>query len=37
MQMHLAGHTDEGHYLADTHDRPVAEPVWDLYEGGRSS
>ncbi len=32
VQMHLAGHTDEGHYLADTHDRPVAEPVWDLYE-----
>lgn len=31
VQMHLAGHTDMGHYLADTHDRPVAEPVWELY------
>jgi uncharacterized protein (UPF0276 family) len=32
VQMHLAGHTDKGDYLADTHDRPVAEPVWRLYE-----
>jgi uncharacterized protein (UPF0276 family) len=31
VQMHLAGHTDMGDYIADTHDRPVAEPVWDLY------
>jgi uncharacterized protein (UPF0276 family) len=31
VQMHLAGHTDMGHYIADTHDRPVAEPVWELY------
>lgn len=32
VQVHLAGHTDMGHYLVDTHDGPVADPVWDLYE-----
>jgi uncharacterized protein (UPF0276 family) len=30
-QIHLAGHTDMGAYLFDTHDGPVAGPVWDLY------
>jgi len=30
-QMHLAGHRNHGHYLVDTHDAPVAEPVWALY------
>ncbi|HET6368004.1 MAG TPA: DUF692 domain-containing protein [Pseudomonadales bacterium] len=30
-QIHLAGHTDMGTYLFDTHDGPVIEPVWDLY------
>ncbi len=30
-QFHLAGHTDRGNYLIDTHDRPVIQPVWDLY------
>jgi uncharacterized protein (UPF0276 family) len=30
-QIHLAGHTDMGAYLLDTHDGPVIEPVWDLY------
>ena len=30
-QIHLAGHSDYGHYLIDTHDHPVAEPVWSLY------
>ena len=30
-QIHLAGHSDMGSYLFDTHDGPVAEPVWDLY------
>ncbi len=30
-QMHLAGHQDRGRYLFDAHDRPVIEPVWDLY------
>ncbi len=31
-QIHLAGHTDYGDYIIDTHDHPVIEPVWDLYE-----
>lgn len=31
-QMHLAGHEDCGEYLIDTHDQPVADPVWSLYE-----
>jgi uncharacterized protein (UPF0276 family) len=30
-QIHLAGHTDMGAYLFDTHDGPVSESVWDLY------
>ncbi len=30
-QFHLAGHTDQGPFLFDTHSRPVIEPVWDLY------
>ncbi len=30
-QFHLAGHTDMGKFLFDTHSRPVIEPVWDLY------
>jgi uncharacterized protein len=30
-QIHLAGHTDLGTYLFDTHDGPVIEPVWELY------
>ena len=30
-QFHLAGHSDKGAYLLDTHDHPVADPVWDLY------
>lgn len=30
-QIHLAGHTNKGRYLIDTHDHPVVEPVWDLY------
>lgn len=31
VQMHLAGHTDKGAYLLDTHSDHVADPVWDLY------
>jgi uncharacterized protein len=31
-QIHLAGHTDHGDHLVDTHDQPVADPVWALYE-----
>lgn len=30
-QLHLAGHSDYGDYVIDTHDHPVVEPVWDLY------
>lgn len=30
-QIHLAGHSDNGHYLIDTHDHSVADPVWGLY------
>lgn len=30
-QFHLAGHSDHGDYLLDTHDHPVPDPVWDLY------
>ena len=30
-QFHLAGHTDHGDHLIDTHDHPVADPVWALY------
>ncbi len=31
-QIHLAGHTDYGHYAIDTHDHAVPAPVWALYE-----
>ena len=31
-QFHLAGHSDYGDYVIDTHDHPVADPVWQLYE-----
>lgn len=30
-QIHLAGHADHGSYIVDTHDHPVAAPVWELY------
>lgn len=30
-QVHLAGHSDHGTHIVDTHDHPVAEPVWVLY------
>lgn len=32
VHLHLAGHTDCGTHLIDTHDGPVADPVWELYE-----
>lgn len=31
-QFHLAGHRDEGKYLFDTHDHPVCDEVWSLYD-----
>lgn len=30
-QIHLAGFSDRGDYLFDTHSAPVADAVWDLY------
>jgi uncharacterized protein (UPF0276 family) len=30
-QIHLAGHTDMGDFLFDTHSMPILEKVWDLY------
>ena len=32
IQFHLAGHSDMGNYIVDTHDHPVREEVWDLYK-----
>ena len=29
---HLAGFTDKGDYLLDSHSQPVSETVWQLYE-----
>lgn len=31
-QIHLAGHTDYGDYVIDTHDHAVCDPVWNLYD-----
>lgn len=31
LQIHLAGHTDHGHYVLDTHDHPVRDEVWRLF------
>jgi uncharacterized protein (UPF0276 family) len=30
-QVHLAGHSDHGTHLLDTHDAPVCDEVWNLY------
>ncbi len=30
-QFHLAGHSDKGTHLLDTHDAPVPEAVWELF------
>ena len=35
-QIHLAGHSDNGRgLLIDTHDHPVPDPVWSLYQQAR--
>lgn len=34
-QFHMAGHTDGGTHKIDTHDQPVCEDVWALYERAR--
>lgn len=31
VQCHLAGHTNMGTHIVDTHDGPVIDPVWELY------
>jgi uncharacterized protein (UPF0276 family) len=31
VQFHVAGHSDMGSHLIDTHNQPVREEVWDLY------
>jgi len=31
-QFHLAGHSDKGTHLLDTHDAPVPDPVWELFQ-----
>jgi len=30
-QIHLAGHSHHGTHIVDTHDQPIADPVWALY------
>ena len=30
-QIHLAGHSNMGEYIIDTHDEPIADAVFDLY------
>lgn len=30
-QIHLAGHSNMGNYIIDTHDADIIDPVWDLY------
>lgn len=32
IQMHVAGHSDHGDYILDTHDNYVKDDVWKLYE-----
>lgn len=31
-QIHLAGHSDNGDHIVDTHDHPIAPAVWSLYD-----
>lgn len=31
-QIHMAGHHDTGDVLIDTHEGPILNPVWDLYD-----
>jgi hypothetical protein len=34
-QIHIAGHSKFEKYTLDTHDHPVLDPVWKLYDAGR--
>jgi uncharacterized protein (UPF0276 family) len=31
-QLHIAGHSKYEKYILDTHDHPVLDPVWKMYE-----
>jgi uncharacterized protein (UPF0276 family) len=31
-QYHLAGHTNKGTHIVDTHNDYVIDPVWQLYQ-----
>lgn len=31
-QIHIAGHSNYRRFILDTHDHPVIDPVWKLYE-----
>ena len=31
-QIHIAGHSRYEKYILDTHDHPVIDPVWELYD-----
>jgi uncharacterized protein (UPF0276 family) len=31
LQIHVAGHTNRGPYIIDTHQGPIIDPVWELY------
>jgi uncharacterized protein (UPF0276 family) len=31
-QIHIAGHSKYRKYVLDTHDHPVVDPVWKLYD-----
>lgn len=35
VQFHMAGHTDKETHRVDTHDQPVCDEVWTLYEHAR--
>ena len=30
-QIHMAGHTNNGDHIVDTHDHPIITEVWDLF------
>ncbi len=36
VQFHLAGHTDNGDHVIDTHDAPISAPVFALFEAAVS-
>ena len=35
VQLHIAGHTDNGSFVVDTHIGPVPRPVWALLQSAR--